>query len=541
MLPKQENYMVGIYLRLSKDDERQGESLSIENQRRVLVNYVKEQGWTLVSEYVDDGYSGTDFSRPGVTALLDDAKTGKINLILCKDLSRFGRNYIQVGQYTDYIFPMYNIRFIALTDNVDTANSASSGMDMMPIMNVFNEWYAANTSKKLRAVFESNAKSGKYKCTYCAYGYFKSDDGFNTPIVDPYAAPIVRRIFEMRAKGYNPKKIADILNAENIPTPSDYQYQRLSRPNPHNTSHLWGNINVKRILNNPIYLGKLVQLRTTSVSYKNHKTIQKNEEDWVVVENNHEPIISQELWDRCREVDKSVSQGKRTKKGVTAPLSGFLYCDACGSKMKQHNGAKGEKPAYACGLHSRCGGNICSTHYIKRYLIEATVLADIQAKSRMVLYEADAKEKFLAYKSKQNATRSAEEKKRETAVRNRLDELDKLIQGIYEDKVLGRVPEDVCIGLLEKYSAEKKSLSVEYEAILEREKALKQDEADVDEFISRLKKYAGAEELTREMCLALISYVTVDENTKDRTKPRKIHIYYKFLDRELTDKHNALV
>ena len=533
--------MVGIYLRLSKDDERQGESLSIENQRRVLVNYVKEQGWTLVSEYVDDGYSGTDFSRPGVTALLDDAKEGKINLILCKDLSRFGRNYIMIGQYLDYLFPMYNIRFIALTDNVDTLNNNSASMDMLPIMNVFNEWYAANTSKKLRAVFESNAKSGKYKCTYCAYGYFKSDDGFNMPIIDPYAAPIVRRIFEMRAKGYNPKKIADILNAENIPTPSDYQYQRLGKPNPHNTSHLWGNINVKRILNNPIYLGKLVQLRRTSISYKNHKTIQKNEEDWVVVENNHEPIISQELWDRCREVDKSVSQGKRTKKGVMAPLSGFLYCDACGSKMRQHNGSKGEKPAYTCGLHSRCGGNICSTHYIKRYLIEATVIADIQAKSRMVLYEADAREKFLAYKSKQNATRSAEEKKHETAVRNRLDELDKLIQGIYEDKVLGRVPEDVCIGLLEKYSAEKKSLSIEYEAILEREKALKQDEADVDEFISRLKKYAGAEELTREMCLALISYVTVDENTKDRTKPRKIHIYYKFLDRELTDKHNALV
>ena len=345
----------------------------------------------------------------------------------------------------------------------------------------------------------------------------------------------------MRAKGYNPKKIADILNAENVPTPSDYQYQRLGRPNPHNTSHLWGNINVKCILNNPIYLGKLVQLRRTSVSYKNHKTIQKNEEDWVVVENNHEPIISKELWDKCREVDKSVSQGKRTKKGVMAPLSEFLYCDACGSKMRQHNGSKGEKSAYTCGLHSRCGGNICSTHYIKRYLIEATVLADIQAKSCMVLYEADAREKFLAYKSKQNATRSAEEKKREMAVRNRLDELDKLIQGIYEDKVLGRVPEDVCIGLLEKYSAEKKSLSLEYEAILERETALKQDEADVDEFISRLKKYAGAEELTREMCLALISYVTIDENTKGRTKPRKIHIYYKFLDRELTDKHNALV
>ena len=158
----------------------------------------------------------------------------------------------------------------------------------------------------------------------------------------------------------------------------------------------------------------------------------------------------------------------------------------------------------------------------------------------MVLREADAKARFMAYKSKQHENRSAEEKKREAEVKKRLDELDKLIQGIYEDKVLGRVPEDVCINLLEKYSTEKKSLSAEYEVILEREKTDKQDEADVDEFMSRLRKYAGATELTREMCLDLIGYATVDENTGDRSKPRKIHVYYKFLDKELTDKHNAL-
>ena len=171
MLPKQTEYKVGMYMRLSKDDERSGESLSIENQRKILTEYITQQGWTLYDEYVDDGISGTTFERPGVQRLLDDAKTGRINLILCKDLSRFGRNYIQVGQYTDYIFPMYNIRFIALTDNVDTANSASSGMDMMPIMNVFNEWHSANTSKKIRAVVESGAKSGKYRTTFASYGY----------------------------------------------------------------------------------------------------------------------------------------------------------------------------------------------------------------------------------------------------------------------------------------------------------------------------------------------------------------------------------
>ena len=277
-------------MRLSKDDERQGESLSIENQRSILTSYVNEQGWTIYDEYIDDGISGVSFDRPGVQRMLDDAKTGKINLIICKDLSHFGRNYIQVGQYTDYIFPMYNIRFIALTDNVDTANSQSSGMDMMPIMNVFNEWHSANTSKKMKAVHEAGAKAGKYYTTYCAFGYLKSDDGKFTPTPDPYAAPIVKRIFEMRASGMGLKQIADVMNAEHIPTPMAYQYQRQGKTDPHNYTHIWGSMNVKILLNNPIYVGTLAQHRTSSVSYKNHKRILYDPSEWIVIENNHERI-----------------------------------------------------------------------------------------------------------------------------------------------------------------------------------------------------------------------------------------------------------
>ena len=175
-MAKQTIYNAGIYVRLSQEDMRAGESLSIENQKLILTKYVKEQGWNLVDTYVDDGWSGTDFDRPAVQRLLSDAQSGKINLIICKDLSRFGRNYIEVGRYVDYIFPSYNIRFIALTDNIDTLNSNSSSMEMLPIMNVFNEWHAANTSKKVRAVIEAGAKAGKYKTTSAAYGYIKGDD-----------------------------------------------------------------------------------------------------------------------------------------------------------------------------------------------------------------------------------------------------------------------------------------------------------------------------------------------------------------------------
>ena len=430
MLPKQTNYIVGIYLRISKDDERAGESLSIENQRRILTNYVREQGWTIYDEYIDDGISGTTFSRPGVQRMLEDAKNGRINLIICKDLSRFGRNYIQVGQYTDYIFPMYNIRFIALNDGIDTLNSDSADMDMMPIRNVFNEWHAANTSKKVRAVISSNARAGKYMSPYCAYGYVKGDDELHTPVIDPYAAGIVRRIFEMYASGMKPMQITKVLNEEGVLTPFDYYYKNAGKPNPYQTSHLWENRSIYNILRNSIYTGKLSQLRTTTVSYKNHQRIDKDESEWAVIENNHEAIISKELWDKVREIEKSVSRGKRDKTGELTPLSGMLFCDGCGWKMRK---ASAGSSGYICGYHNRFGKNYCTTHYINRKLLEDIVLADIQEMCEFANDEKSAAEEFLRHKRAYLDAQSNSDAKRMKKVSSRLAELDKLMQSIYED------------------------------------------------------------------------------------------------------------
>jgi len=541
MLPKQTEYKVGMYLRLSKDDERVGESLSIENQRRVLINHIKEQGWKLYDEYVDDGISGTSFDRPGVQRMLDDAKSGKINLIICKDLSRFGRNYIQVGQYTDYIFPMYNIRFIALTDNVDTLNSDSAGMDMMPIMNVFNEWHAANTSKKIRAVLETNAKSGKYRTTFSAYGYVKGEDENCTPVIDPYPAEIVRRIFEMRAAGFNMKKIVHTLNDEHILTPSDYRYQKLGKSNPLKHNHLWGVEGVKRILRNQIYIGNLAQLRTTTVSYKNHKTIRKDESDWIICEQNHEPIISMELWNKVREIDASVSTGKQTKQGITLPLSGLCYCDKCGTKAKQQSSANSiAVTGFACGLYARHGKKYCSSHFITAHALESIVLSDIQRQIDFVVNDEDAKQKYLAYKHGAETVQETNDNKRMNEIKKRCDELDGLIQSVYEDKFIGKIPEKVCVALLEKYQSEKDELEAESMKIKVRSEAQRQDESDVDEYIRRLKSYAGAEQLTRQMCMDLIEYITLDENPRKKYVPRNIHIYYKLIDKPLDNKNNAL-
>lgn len=549
-MAKQTTYNAGIYVRLSKDDERAGESLSIENQKLILTKYVAEQGWNIVDIYVDDGYSGTSFDRPAVTRLLEDAKAGKINLIIVKDLSRFGRNYIQVGQYIDYIFPTYNIRFIALNDNVDTANKDTTAMDMLPIMNVFNEWHAANTSKKIKAVIEANCKAGKYRTTFAPYGYFKGDDENHLPVVDEPAASVVRRIFQMRSQGISPRHIADTLNNEGVPIASDYLYAKMGKPNPRRTSHLWCAERIRAMLNNPTYLGHLVQMRTTTVSYKNHKNVKKDPSEWIIVENTHEPLVSQEIWDKCREMEASVSQGKKTKTGFVAALSGLMFCADCGEKMRlgwnnTTNGSKKKPRKYVrhnfnCGRYNRHGKIACKSHYIKMKDMNALVLADIRSMAALVVEdENEARRQFLAHKEKQNAHQTEAEQKRLHEGKTRLADLEALIPSIYEDKVLGKIPEAVCVNLLEKYQAEQRALSAEVKALEARLSAVKRDEQDVEEFIRRLKKYTDVQELTREIALELIEYITVDEYAADR--PRDIHIYYKLLEKPLPHKKYLVV
>lgn len=541
-MAKQTIYNAGIYVRLSQEDMRAGESLSIEHQKLILTKYVREQGWNLVDTYVDDGFSGTDFNRPSVQRLLSDAQTGRINLIICKDLSRFGRNYIEVGQYIDYIFPLHNIRFIALNDNVDTANRDSNAMEMMPVINLFNEWHASSTSKKIKAVNLANAKAGKYACANAAYGYTKADDEKHTPIIDPEAAEVVRRIFKLRSQGMSPRAIGDQLNAENIPIPSDYRCQKKGIVNTKYTRHLWTQVQIRQILDNPIYLGKLAMMRVTSVSYKNHKKVRKDPSEWVVTEDTHEAIISQELWDKVREAEKAVSHGKRDGKGVTQPLSGMLFCPDCGYKMKAAGRKRTLKSGelirecyYNCSSYVLHGKELCSTHYISQKQIEAVIIADIRSMAELVVKdEQTARAAFLSKKEQQTSRQSKADIKKLNDSKHRLAELENLMQSVYEDKVMGKIPEHICVSFLEKYEAEQQELRAVIADLEERLSAEKQDREDVEEFIRRLKKYVDVQTLTRELGLELIEYVTVGAYTPN--EPREINIYYKFLDKPLNDK-----
>lgn len=532
MQSKQNNkdYIVGMYVRLSRDDERAGESLSIENQKAILSEYIEKQGWTLHDIYVDDGISGTTFDRPGVKRLLEDAQQGVINTILVKDMSRFGRNYILCGQYLDYVFPTFGIRFVALSDNIDTENKDTTAMDMMPITNVFNEWWAATTSKKLRAVRVKNAKEGKNGMSHAPYGYVLGTDEKRTLRVNEETAPIVKRIFEMRASGLTPRKIADILNVEKILTPNDYRISKTGINGVRNSTHLWCTSVLRTLLKNQAYIGNLVQHKSTTISYKNHKWQHRPEEDWIIVENAHEAIISRELWDKVKEVERAVGHGKHTKRGYMHPLSGMMFCADCGAKMRLGWNMPKDIPYFNfnCGTKSRTGSSGCFSHFITVPVLEQIVKNDIAAKAEMIMgHEVEFKQLYLERQAALADKNQADVKKDLRRAEKRLSELDKLIESAFEERVAGKIPENVCVRLIEKYTAEQTELREKVTALTQGLEEVAQAKTDVDEFIRRLKKYFNSPTLTREMCLSLFDYLVIGGKETVTGKPQEIHIYYK--------------
>lgn len=505
-------------MRLSRDDERAGESTSIEHQRLILQKYVAEQGGTVIREYVDDGWSGTNFERPAVKKMLEDAQTGKIDTIVVKDLSRFGRNYIQVGQYVDYIFPAYGIRFIAINDNVDTADRSSTAMDMMPIMNVFNEWHAANTSKKIRAVIEANQRAGKYTNSIYPYGYKAGTDENRTAVIDGEAAKVVKRIFNLRVEGNSARTIAKILTDEGIPNPATYFTRLDGKKAEKQFSPYWCAKTVSWILSNQTYIGNTVQHKTTSVSYKNHKVISIPESGQIIKQNAHEAIVSRELWDKVQTINKSLSKGKKDKSNKVHALSGLLVCPDCGKKLKIKTSRNGQTYFY-CRTYIDLGKKYCTAHSIAERDIENIVIRDIQSLSDgVILNEEKLRESFLREKAKSSERNRYSGEKQLKAHRSRLAELDKLISSAFEEKVLGGLPESVCTGLCEKYQKEKMSIEEEISKIRERLLKAGSEEEEAYEYIKRIKAYRNCESLSRETCLQLINFITVGEN--------EIHIYY---------------
>lgn len=531
-------YNVGLYARLSRDDRNDGESVSIQNQRELLTRYIREHGWNLVSEYVDDGVSGTSFDRPGFNRLMEDAQAGKINLVIVKDLSRFGRAQAETTIYIESIFPELGCRFIALDDDYDTAHKTDTSKTSMLIKSFLNDFYARDTSKKIKTVKRSTFQTGKYIGAYAPFGYIKDPADKHHFVIDESAATVVRKIFRLRCEGHGFRKIAQILNEAGDIPPREYYYQNLGKPNPHYQNKLWNEATIRTVLRNEAYIGHTVQNKRGTVSYKNHKQIDKPKKEWIRVKNTHEPIIDMDTWELCQQIDKMRTHLRRTSESEVSLFGGVLYCMDCGFAMrhqterhKRKNGNIVTYESYLCGNYSRSGRVACSTHSIYIKPLTEVVLADIRTKAKMVqLNEAAMVRQLISKLQRRDEQEIAAVDTSITAIRKRLVQLEKLIQSTYEDKVSGSIPETICVELLNKYQAERTEKNAHLKRLERQIEESKTIQVNVQEWTSLIRQYSNLDSLDRETLLRLIDKIEVGETqVVDGKKTRKIRIYYKFI------------
>ena len=532
----QETYNVGIYCRLSREDERTGESVSVENQREMLSRYVHEQGWNLYSTYCDDGVSGTTFDRPMFNQMIADARAGKINLILCKDLSRLGRDYIEAGRFTDIVFPSMGCRFIALNDGVDTIHKNN---EMLVILkNVMNDLYARDTSAKIRAVKRSTFQTGKYIGCYAPIGYQKSPEDKHVLVPDPVTAPLVRRIFDMRCQGLSYRKIATTLNEEKVSTPRDLYYLQKGVVNPRQDGGYWQAQTVKAILRNEVYIGHMVQNKTGNVSYKVHKQVGKPEAEWIRVEGTHEPLVSMEVWELVRTIERQNTRSRTQENGEPTLFAGLLRCMDCGTVMRSYHDGRKHKDgtpstyrSYACGRYAAGGKTACSAHIMNQRVLIEVVLADIRMKAEQARNDPAALiERIQAQRRAASAEQMKQTRLLLATTEKRLAELGKLVQAVYEDKVLGRIPESVCVQLMNQYEAERAEKLEQKGRLSEELETYQQETDDVQQWMKLIQDYARLEELDRPTLLRLVQHIDIGERKiEDGREVRDIRIHYNFV------------
>ena len=530
-------YNVGIYCRLSNDDERDGESVSIENQRLLLTQYVHDRGWNLIDTYIDDGYSGTNFNRPGVQRLIADAEAKRINVIIVKDLSRFGRNVVQFGHYTEDVFPAIGCRFIAINNGIDTGGQNSNN-EVMGFLNLFNEFYSRDTSKKVRAVRRACAESGKFVGNHAAIGYRRDPMNKHHLLIDEETAPLVRRIFAMRASGMTYRQIAVALNDESVPPPGVVFYQRRGEEDPRRVNHKWAETTVKNIIRNEVYIGNMVQGRSSTVSYKCRKAVIKPKEEWVRVEGTHEPIISRDVWETVANMDRNKFRKREAPKGKSSIFTGLVYCADCGFKMRNHSdtyhlksGESGRRCYFICGNYARSGKSACSNHAIKEEALYRIVLEDIRAKAQLVYYDREAMlERIIQAKDRENHTRlaSSEQELRVTSARVR--ELENLMQNLYEDKCAGTISQTVFQTLMKKYETERAQKSDSMKVLEQRVRENRENRQDVDHWANVIRRYAEITELDETILLELVDRIEIGESEKrGNLRVCKVKVFYRYV------------
>ena len=528
MIKQAENKITALYCRLSQDDGREGESNSISNQKEILAQYARANGFHNTMFFVDDGISGTTFDRPDFQRMQKMIENGEIGVVIVKDLSRFGRNYLDVGEYLEIKYPTLGVRFIAIQENVDTLKN--TGTEMMPFNNIFNEWYAAQTSKKIRAVWKSKAEKGERISQTVPHGYKKSEDNPKQWIIDEPAAKVVRYIFQLCIEGLGPTQIAHRLEDERILCPTAYAMangRKTPNPLPKRGEYAWDGATVKHILANRQYTGCTVNFKTTLVSYKVHKTVHNPEEEWQIIPNTQEAIIDEDTFNRVQELREG--RRRNTATGRESLFSGLLYCADCKSKL-YFCAAKSIKPHqefHRCSAYKESRGT-CSIHFIREVVLREMMLELVK---RVSLFIQQYEAVFLyMYAKKHNITKETNVRNMKAAIekdKRRISEIDMMIERLYEDNVLGKIPDDRFSKMMGKYEAEQKAL---IEAVAKAEQALQtfeQDKVDLRIFLETIRKCTDIDELTPEIINRLIRRIEVHNSEKvNGRKCVKIDVYF---------------
>ena len=526
-----EQQYTALYCRLSSDDDLEGDSNSIKNQKLLLSDYAKENKFRNTRFYIDDGYSGSNFERPAFKRLLNDVENGEISTVIVKDMSRFGRDHILVGYYTKYYFPDADVRFIAIFDQMDTETNPDD--DIIPFKNILNEMYAKDCSRKIKAVVKAKGNSGKHISSFPPLGYIKNPEDKEKWIVDEEAALIVKEIFNLCIKGYGPSQIARILTERGIETPTMY-FHRKGIPTPgkiKQDSDIWAMQSVAHILENEEYLGHTINFKTYRKSYKSRKFYTNPRENWVIVENTQEAIIDQEIFD----IVQNLRKAKRRISDMGTPhiLSGMLYCADCGEKMYLCRCSTVKQAEYFnCSTYRKKKKKYCTSHQITAHAVMAMVKNDLRY---TIQFANDNKEAFMSIlkerteaKNKRELASAIEEKE---VAEKRIVALDKIIQSLYEDKVSGKLSEERYIKMSDNYEAEQKELT-EKVKILKAEIEKAQTKYDnIQKFMAIVKRYSDFEELTPEILRAFVDKIIIYEKQKvDGHIRHTIEIVYNFVE-----------
>lgn len=521
--------VTALYCRLSKDDEQIGDSNSIVHQKEILAKYAKEHGFVNCEFYVDDGFSGTNFNRPDFQRLMADAEEGRISTVIVKDMSRFGRDYIMVGYYTEIYFSNLDIRFIAINDNVDS--SIQTENDLTPFKNVFNEWYARDTSKKIRAVFKAKGNSGKHLTTNPPFGYKKDPNDKDKWIIDDEAAATVRRIFQMYVDGYRISEIGHKLTEEKVETPILYYINRGIKTNARSEyPEIWDLMSIKYILSQTAYAGHTVNFQTAVKSYKTKKQIRLPKEDWIIYRNTQEPIIDEKTFETVQQMRKV--KRARTKYNEPNMFSGLLYCADCGNHLTIQRVARNRKmDNFSCATYRKKKKGLCSCHRILVSDLETIVKEDLQKVCEYAfLHEKEFTDEYLSGSKRETVKFQAKTKAELKRLSERQEEIGKIIRKLYEDNVCGRITDERFDFLAKSYEDEGNELKIK---IQEHKNALAssvQNEEKLSKFLKVVKSYTEIEELTPEILNSFIEKIYIGETEKyDGRKMQEVEIIYKFI------------